>query len=434
MVRLVPPLGLLLCIASSVAQTAPPPVAGATDAGIGKEQRLADWREDLAFLASELPARHKNAFFKCSKSDFEAAVAALERDLPALQDHQIVVRLMQLLALLGDFHTGIGAQALPAPPRALPIAFTLFADGPVIVAARDAQRDLIGCTLVQFGGTPIDEALRRAASVAGYENESTFKSIAPRQLVNGQIAHALGLAPAPDRATITVRDGKGGERPIERPMERTVELVALAPGEKLTVGGPERDRLPLYRQQRSTQNWFELLGDQRAVYFHYWTCADEREKRVADVGEDVLAAIDDNDVQRVIVDLRGNGGGNSALLMPFIQRLASRKNVNRPGGIIVLVGRGTFSSAHLNAVSLRTDLHAVLIGESTGQKPNAYGEVKTFALPHSKIEVRYSTKFWKTEDGDRPSMEPDVTIVPTSADFFAGRDPVLEAALAYEAK
>jgi len=147
-----------------------------------------------------------------------------------------------------------------------------------------------------------------------------------------------------------------------------------------------------------------------------------------------IAAQDRDGLAGWIVDLRGNGGGNSALLMPFIQRLASRKNVNRPGGIIVLVGRGTFSSAHLNAVSLRTDLHAVLIGESTGQKPNAYGEVKTFALPHSRIEVRYSTKFWKTEDGDRPSMEPDVTIVPTSADFFAGRDPVLEAALAYQAK
>jgi len=423
--RLASPICLLLCIASPVAQT-PPPAAAANDAGISKEQRLANWREDLAFLTSELPAKHKNAFFHCSKADFEAAVAALERDLPALQDHQIIVRLMQLVAKLGDFHTGIGSEALPKPWSFLPIAFTLFADGPVIVAAREAQRDLIGCTLVQLGGVPIDEALHRAASVAGCENEATFKSIAPRQLVNGLIAHALGLCPAPDRAAITVRDGKGSER--------TVELTALSPGEKLAVGGPQGAAQPLYRQQRPTANWFEPLPEQHAVYFHYWRCTDDPGRRVVDVGEDVLEAIEADGVSRLVVDLRGNGGGNSALLMPFIQRLASRKNVNRPGGIVVLVGRGTFSSAHLNAVSLHKDLHAVLIGEPTGQKPNAYGEVKTFKLPHSQIEVRYSTKFWQTEDGDRPSMEPDVRVEPSSADFLAGRDPVLAAALAYEAK
>src|SRR5262245_14224462 len=422
--RLAFPLALLLCIASSAAQTPPTPAAG--DAGISKEQRLANWREDLAFLASELPAKHKNAFFHLSRPDFEAAVAALDGELPTLQDHQIVVRLMQLVAKLGDFHSGIGAEALPKQAQMLPIAFTLFSDGPVIVAAREAQRDLIGCKLVQFGGAPIDAALRRAASVAGYENEATFKSIAPRQLVNGLIAHALGLCPAPDRAAITVRDAKGSER--------TVDLTALAAGEKLAVGGPQGAEQPLYRQQRKAANWFEPLPEQHAVYFHYWRCTDDPGRRVVDVGEDALEAIEADGVNRLVVDLRGNGGGNSALLMPFIQRLASRKNVNRPGGIIVLVGRGTFSSAHLNAMSLRKDLHAVLIGEPTGQKPNAYGEVKSFKLPHSQIEVRYSTKFWQTEDGDRPSTEPDVKVEQSSADFFAGKDPVLAAALEYEAK
>src|SRR5262245_35812306 len=116
--RLAFPLALLLCIASSVAQTPPTPAAG--DAGISKEQRLANWREDLAFLASELPAKHKNAFFHCSKTDFEAAVAALDGELPTLQDHQVVVRLMQLVAKLGDFHSGIGAEALPKPAQLLP--------------------------------------------------------------------------------------------------------------------------------------------------------------------------------------------------------------------------------------------------------------------------------------------------------------------------
>lgn len=402
--------------------TAPPaPTPSAT-----AEQRLRDWREDLAFLAAELPARHKNAFYRCSKEDFTAAVAALDRDLEHLADHQIVVRLMQLVAMVHDFHTGIGIDALPRPSARLPLALGLFADGPVVVGAREGQKDLIGCRLVRFDALPIEEALRRAASVVGYENEATFRHMAPRLLAMGPIAHALGMSERPDAATITVQGADGGER--------TVDLTALRADEALAAGGPQADGLPLYRQQRATANWYEPLPQQHAVYVHYWRCADDTNQRVADLCEDVLEAVEAPGVQRVVVDLRGNGGGNSALLSPLIARLGSRENLKAPGAVIALVGRGTFSSAQMNAVALRQDAHAVLIGEPTGQKPNSYGEVKSFALPHSRIAVRYSTKFWKTESGDAESTAPDVTIVPTSADFLAGRDPVLDAALAYAPK
>src|SRR5262249_25597824 len=99
------------------------------------------------------------------------------------------------------------------------------------------------------------------------------------------------------------------------------------------------------------------------------------------------------------------------------------------GGIVVLIGRYTFSSAYLHAARLKEKLGATLVGEPTGQKPNAYGEVRTFALPHSQILVRYSTKYWRTTAGDPPSLEPDVLVRAAAAHYFGLRDPVLEAAL-----
>jgi len=174
-----------------------------------------------------------------------------------------------------------------------------------------------------------------------------------------------------------------------------------------------------------------LIPDRRALYFHYERCADDPNLKVVALTNDILKAIDANGVERVVVDLRGNGGGNSAMLMPFIQGLKYRGMPSRPGSVIALIGRGTFSSAQMNAAKLKADAGAVLMGEPTGQKPNAYGEVKTFRLPRSHIEVRYSTRFWKTEEGDRPSMDPDVTVEVSSADYLGCKDPVLEAALAY---
>ena len=65
------------------------------------------WREDLRYFARELPKRHKNLYHATSREQFERAVADLDAAIPSLQDHQIVVRLHQITATVGDGHTGV---------------------------------------------------------------------------------------------------------------------------------------------------------------------------------------------------------------------------------------------------------------------------------------------------------------------------------------
>lgn len=381
--------------------------------------RVQDWQEDIDALLKELPARHKNAFFQCTKEQFAAAGAELRGKVPELKDHQVVVGLMKLAAMIGDAHTGISHRELSPSFHAFPIAMYVFTDGPVIIGASKKHADLIGCTLVSFGGVPWEEALRKVAVTSAYENEATFMDRGPRLVIVPEIAQAVGLIPTMDQVTVVVRDAEG--------KERSVELAPLAPGEN-TQGRPGKEtELPLYRQKRERRNWFEPLPESKAVYLRYDTCSDEPGQSVAQLADKVLAAIDAGGVERVIVDLRSNGGGNSALLAPLTKGLKSRAAA-LTGGVRVLIGRFTFSSAEMNAAELKQQVGARLVGESTGQKPNHYGELKSFVLPHSKITVRYSTKFWKTEAGDRPSLEPDQQVLLSSADYFAMRDPVLEAA------
>jgi hypothetical protein len=86
----------------------------------------------------------------------------------------------------------------------------------------------------------------------------------------------------------------------------------------------------------------------------------------------------------------------------------------------------------MHAVVLKEQLGATLVGEPTGQKPNAYGEIRWLVLPNSRIAVRYSTKYWRTASDDPPSLEPDVFVSATSSDYFDMRDPALEAAFGLE--
>jgi hypothetical protein len=53
--------------------------------------------------------------------------------------------------------------------------------------------------------------------------------------------------------------------------------------------------------------------------------------------------------------------------------------------------------------------------------------VRTFELPNSSIKVSYSAKYFREADDDSPSLMPDMLVEQTSADYLAGRDPVLDA-------
>ena len=49
------------------------------------------WREDLRYLAAELPKRHKNLFHTMTREQFDAAVRDLDAKIPMLSQNQIAM-------------------------------------------------------------------------------------------------------------------------------------------------------------------------------------------------------------------------------------------------------------------------------------------------------------------------------------------------------
>jgi hypothetical protein len=67
-----------------------------------------------------------------------------------------------------------------------------------------------------------------------------------------------------------------------------------------------------------------------------------------------------------------------------------------------------------------------------GGSPNLYGDTRPVRLPASGQTLYMATRYWeRSTPGDaRLTIEPDIPVDLTSDDYFAGRDPVLEAILA----
>lgn len=397
---------------------------------------LDEWREDLRVLAQELPRRHINAFHTLSAEAWAENVEALDAAIPSLPDHVVLIRMTRLLAMIGDAHTSLSWTSQRYPLRRYPIFLTNRPDGIFVTQITAERRETLrgpadysralGGRVTHIGGMEIEQVKQRVTTLISTDNNVWPAFALPNYLVVPEVLHALGIVNDMAHGGFTVEDADGRRYEINlAPVEQS-ELAQLP---YFAWPGFRRRTQPLIFTRPAAQfYWYEYLEAERTVYFRYRRCAEMPDLPFATFSRELLNVLDTRPVDRLIIELRDNTGGNSAILDPFIEAVRSRSRLNQTGRLFVLINRGTFSSGMLNAITLQSRTRAILVGEATGGKPNAYGEVRNFTLPHSGLTVNYSTKFFRLVASDPPALMPNVFVEYPWAAFQAGRDPVLEAA------
>ena len=71
----------------------------------------------------------------------------------------------------------------------------------------------------------------------------------------------------------------------------------------------------------------------------------------------------------------------------------------------------------------------VFVGEPSGSRPNALSESGNFKLPYSGLSGSLASQLHQQSwpEDHRIWIPPDIPVGLTSEEFFAGRDPALEA-------
>src|SRR5829696_1673844 len=118
-----------------------------------------EWRDDLRYLARELPSKHANASHTVSRETFDAEVARLEAAIPNLNGDEVLVGFMRVVALIGDGHTH-----LDLPPNSLryPIEMEWFGDELRVIAAQVPYHSAVGARVLSIGLTPVREVMEQA--------------------------------------------------------------------------------------------------------------------------------------------------------------------------------------------------------------------------------------------------------------------------------
>ena len=368
------------------------------------------WRSDVDFFARELPKRHKNAFHSLTRERFAAAVASLRERAGKANDAEMIVGLMQIAAMVGDGHTYL---RLPTTIRQFPLTVTRIEGSHRVVRGAGPAAELVGGKLIRIDDTPIDDVVARIRTILPqHESEVLFEAFTPQWMYVPEVLHGLGITRSADTARFMVRLDDGTER------SATVSAMARTetPQWKTATATP-----PLYRQKPAESFWFQWLEEAGTVYVNWRRYDDLRAK-----SRELWSFVDSHPVRKVVIDLRQNGGGDFTVGRKYlVDELARRSKVR---GYVITGGR-TFSAALKNAIDFREVARATLVGETIGERPNSYSENDEMTLPNSRIEVSYSTRYYKFLP-DEGLVRPDKEIEPTWDDWVAGRDPVLDWILA----
>lgn len=393
------------------------------------------WREDLRFMAAEMPRQHKNLFHQMTREQFEAAVKKLDERIPALARHQIIVEMAKIVAMVGDGHTNIAPTRDPKIGfHTLPVKFYIFNDGLYVRAAAAEQADISGWRVAKVGSFAIDDAYDAVRELVGRDNEMDAKFFVPFLLTMPEVLNALGITGSLEKASLVIEKG-GRQRTLELSSAGLAEMMPpdtdLSWMEENGWTDARGTTSPLWLKDPQNKFWFEYLADSRTVYVQFNQVGNKADETVEAFSNRLFTFVAANPVDRLVLDLRLNRGGNGELNRPLLVGLIKSK-IDVRGKFFTIIGRSTWSAAQFLVNDLEKYTNTIFVGEPTGGKINSYGDSRKITLPNSGITVRVSTLWWQEDERDkRQWTAPEIAAELTSEDYRSGADPAMKAVLKY---
>ena len=403
---------------------------------IAQELTSQQWQQDLDYLQKTIHDEYAFLFKKTTALEFDEEVGALRAAIPELETHEIMVGLARLVASFEYGHTVLGYWEEKIPLHELPIVLYQYDDGIFLQGVHRDYAELAGARLLEIEGMPVERVLELMRPVIPAENEMFVKAYGIHYLTFPEFLHAQKIL-SENKLDITLTLEKDGE--IRReiisalPSERFPRQYGMVvPGEEW-VASRDTTASPLYLKQLERISYYEHLPAEKALYVRQSQIMDDEKGDIPTFFKEVFEFIEQNDVEKLILDVRLNGGGNNYKNKPIVTGVIQTDKINKPGKFMVIIGRRTFSACQNLVNELSTYTNAVFVGEPTSENINFYGDNRPVTLPNSGLNAYLSYAWWqdKPQWENGPWLAPHLATGMTFDQYRTNQDPALEAALAF---
>ena len=364
---------------------------------------ITDWRSDIDQVVQDIRSLHPDPFAKSGQLVFMRAASALKDELPLLNEEQRVVRLMHIIALVGDGHT----QLEPASARFAswyPVRIYEFSDGYFVTSAHKSVPELVGAQVLEIADHPAHTVIETARDLMGADNVFDRKErLFPA--MNAGMMRGMGFARADGSLKVRFRlrngetvertlparladnpDYKGSESsfewrfrgemfgtPFDTPGDWISALHGL-PAQAFRTADYSRPPHLFYRGPYVSR----ALPEKHAYYIQLNQVDDTK---FVSFMLNAFKEIDEQKPQRLIIDLRYNFGGDSSRAREVVHEFVKREDHKPWKELYVLTGRKTFSAGVLLLSELIKDTQATLIGEPAGAPLNFFADAAVRKYP-----------------------------------------------------
>ncbi len=397
------------------------------------------WIEDIDFLKNTLAKKHINAYHTISKEDYAKKFIDLKSDVLKLEDYEIKLRIAQIVASIGDAHTSSQLN-FDTGTGFYPFELSWLGKDLKVLAIDKSYSDIIGNSLIAINNMPIEDVIANVNTLISHENNQWIKLNNVQLIKSPEVLKFLEIA-TEDTAEFTFIDDKGNTKklklsPKASDIKDIIQVKDLMPKKPLCMKHEGNYFKKIY--------WYEYIPDDKIMYFQYNSCIDrnvakrygyknyEQFPEFDKFSEQLVKELNNREIEKFIIDLRGNPGGDSRLFSNFVNELCNIEKLKHKGKIFVITGRNTFSSGLIACIELKYLTKALFFGEPTGENVNHYGEVRSISLPNSKIMVSYSTKYFELSSEYKENFIPDVLIEQSFNNYINGIDDVYEAIRSYK--
>lgn len=376
-----------------------------------------EWQEDLKVYKTSLEEKHIDLYHSISKEAFQKEWQAIYENVDTKNDFEIILDLMRLTRRINDGHTAISLRNKAL--HRFPFKLKQLENKWYVVQTLPKHSDILKSSLESINGIPIDTIAQQVASVAQYvENAYSLTERTASYLPISELLFHLQILDSPNKASFRFRT-------------QTQEVVAVDLAAIPADSWEERIKAEVQLtipeltipDDATSTLWFAPIAGTKALYIQFKAYPTFEDMQA--FGEAVVAYIQQHNLQRLIIDMRENGGGDLYVGIVLAYALNLADSIDWKDGVYVLTSNKTFSAATSNAALFNQLLHATLVGQPTGSNPNGYQDMDSVTLPHSNLVLTYSKRLFTLSNQPNTALQPDIPVYQKHSDFVNNIDTVL---------
>lgn len=363
--------------------------------------------EDVDFLVAQLKVKHPKPFAKTSEKDFNEELGRLKAAMPEqVRIADLSLSVAALLALVGDDHTvhrdfSAFDEHIAGDGKVFPVKFR-YKDDRMSVAAWSSEvspsRMKAGDIVAGVNGQTMESLLRRYGRYMSLETDLQKWWTLEWAFEKYQVL----LGDARDQYTVQMQDDEG----------RTYSETLPAVKPWLAQYESSKPQAPRFHHQ--------FYEDGKVCLFKLQTFNWDLRAELEAKANALVDKMKQNGTKIAILDLRGNGGGNSNMGAMVFTKLMDKPygelrpdpNHSWPVKLALICDRSTYSAASFEAMFFKDYKMGIVAGEETGGRASFFGNIENVTLPNSLLVCGIATGYFPRRAGydDGRGVLPDLPL------------------------